>query len=105
MGLILFQPTPNNKGGLPNKLFENLVAGIPTVASNFPEIARIINEEKCGLLVDPTQPREIADAIEHIYNHEDIKLEMGQNALRAAQDKYNFGKQAEKLLKVYEEIS
>ncbi len=105
VGLILFQPTPNNIGGLPNKLFENLAAGIPTIASNFPEMARIINEEKCGLLVDPTKPQEIADAIEYLYRHENIKLEMGRNALKAAQEKYNFGRQAEKLLKVYEGIS
>lgn len=105
VGLMPFKPTLKNKGALPNKFFENLVAGIPTIASNVPEIARIISQEKCGLLVDATQPEEIADAIEYLYKHEDIKLEMGQNALRAAQEKYNFAKQAEKLLKVYEEIS
>ena len=102
IGLILFQPTPNNRGGLPNKLFENLAASIPTIASNFPEMARIIREENCGLLVDPTKPEEIADAIEYLYRHEDIKLEMGRNARRAAQEKYNFASQAEKLLKLYE---
>ena len=90
---------------MPNKLFENLVAGIPTIASNFPEMARIINQEECGLLIDATQPQQIADAIEYLYRNEGSKLEMGQNALRAAQEKYNFEKQAEKLLKVYEEIS
>jgi glycosyltransferase involved in cell wall biosynthesis len=101
VGLILFQPTPNNVGGLPNKLFENLAAGIPTIASNFPEMARIINEEKCGLLVAPTKPQEIADAIEYLYRHDDVTLEMGRNALSAAQEKYNFAVQAEKLLKFY----
>lgn len=105
VGLILFQPTPNNRGGLPNKLFENLVAGIPTIASNFPEMARIISEEKCGLLVDPTKSQEIADAIEYIYRHEGAKLEMGRNALTAARERYNFSKQAEKLLKVLKEIA
>ena len=105
VGLMLFQPVPFWKGAMPNKFFENLVVGIPTVGSNLPEIARIVTEEKCGLLVDATQPQEIADAIEYLYRHEDIKLEMGKNALRAAKEKYNFGKQAEKLLKVYEEIS
>jgi len=105
VGLMPFEPTLKNMGVLPNKFFENLVAGIPTIASNVPEIARIIGQERCGLLVDATQPQEIADAIEHLYKHEDIKLEMGRNALRAAQEKYNFATQAEKLLKVYEEIS
>lgn len=105
VGVIPLQPAPWYLWTLPNKLFENIVAGIPTIASDFPEMARIITQEKCGLLVDATQPHEIADAIEHLYKHEDIKLEMGRNALRAAREKYNFPTQAEKLLRVYEEIS
>jgi len=104
VGVILYQPGPNNSGVLPNKLFENLAAGIPTVASNFAEMGRIINEERCGMLVNPTQPEEIADALEYIYRHKDDKLEKGRNALKAAQQKYNFAMQAEKLLKVYEAI-
>jgi glycosyltransferase involved in cell wall biosynthesis len=105
VGVIPLQPAPWYLWTLPNKLFENMVAGIPTIASNFPEMERIITQEKCGLLVDATQPEEIADAIEYLYKHRDMKLQMGQNALRAAQEKYNFTKQVEILLKVYEEIS
>ena len=51
---------------MPSKLFENLVAGIPTIANNFPEIAKIINQEECGLLIYATQPQQIADAIEYL---------------------------------------
>jgi glycosyltransferase involved in cell wall biosynthesis len=105
VGVILYQPGPNNSGVLPNKLFENLAAGIPTVASNFAEMGRIITEEKCGMLVNPAQPEEIANALEYVYRHGDDKLEKGRNALKAAQQKYNFAKQADKLLKIYKEIS
>lgn len=101
IGLVLFQPTPNNMGGLPNKLFENLAAGIPTIASDFPEMGRVITGEKCGLLVDPTQPREIADAIERLYRERDLRLEMGRNAANAALTKYNYRAQAKVLLELY----
>lgn len=103
-GLILFQPTPNNLIGLPNKLFENFTAGIPTIASNFPEIAGIIGEEKGGLLVDPTQPEAIADAIEYLYTNQGARLQMAHNALKAAQEKYNFARQSEKLLTAYRDV-
>ena len=105
VGVMPFELTRKNEGALPNKFFENLMAGIPTIASNVPEIARIITQEKCGLLVNPKHPEEIADAIEYLIKNEDIKLQMGRNALKAAQEKYNFTKQAEKLLRVYGEIS
>jgi glycosyltransferase involved in cell wall biosynthesis len=103
-GLILYQPTPNNKLVLPNKLFENLAAGIPTIAGNFPELGKLISEEKSGLLIDPTQPQEIADAIEYLYRDKDSKLEMGRNALQAARERYNFVSQAEKLQALYRGI-
>ena len=56
------------------------------------------------LLVDQTRPEENADAIEYLYKHREIKAQMGQKGLSAVREKYNFTKQAEKLLKVYEEI-
>ena len=104
-GIILLEPTPNNLGALPNKLFENLAAGIPTITSDFPDMAKIIREENCGLLVDVTKANEIADSIEYLLNNREIRLEMGRNAQRAAQEKYNFAKQSEKLLALYRKIS
>lgn len=33
---------------LPNKLFEYLVGGIPVIASNFPEMSKVITDSDCG---------------------------------------------------------
>lgn len=38
---------------LPNKLFEYAFAGIPVVASNFPEISRVVNEYDLGFCIEP----------------------------------------------------
>ncbi len=38
---------------LPNKLFEYAFAGIPVVASNFPEISRVVSEYGLGYCVEP----------------------------------------------------
>ena len=38
---------------LPNKLFEYAFAGIPVVASKFPEISRVVNEFGLGYCVEP----------------------------------------------------
>ena len=105
VGLILDQPTPNDIDSLPNKFFENLVAGIPTIASNYPQVGRILNEENCGLLVDSTNPKDIAEAIKYLYKHEDERKLMGKNALNAAKSKYNFEVEAKKLIKIYSNIS
>ena len=104
VGVIPLQPAPWYSQTLPNKLFENFVAGIATVASNFPEMAKIINQEKCGLLIDATRPEEIADAIEYLYTNEDVRLEMGKNALKAAREEYNLATQSKKLVALYSDI-
>jgi len=38
---------------LPNKLFEYAFAGIPVVASKFPEISRVVNEYGLGYCIEP----------------------------------------------------
>jgi glycosyltransferase involved in cell wall biosynthesis len=37
---------------LPNKLFEYIFAGIPVIASNFPDIKKIVTDYKVGICVD-----------------------------------------------------
>lgn len=38
---------------LPNKLFEYLAAGLPTIISNLPDMARVIDNFQCGWIVEP----------------------------------------------------
>ena len=49
---------------LPNKLFENIQSLTPVIASDFPEIGKIVKGYDIGLLVDPENPDEIAKAIQ-----------------------------------------
>jgi len=44
---------------LPNKLFEYIIAGIPVIASNFPELRKIVDDSAVGILVDPVQEVEL----------------------------------------------
>jgi glycosyltransferase involved in cell wall biosynthesis len=54
----------NYRFSLPNKLFDYLHAGIPVLASNLPEIARIMKEYPFGLLTDNFQPEALAAKIQ-----------------------------------------
>jgi len=48
---------------MPNKLFESTVAGVPIVASDFPDMRKFIQENNIGVVCDPTNPDAIAQAI------------------------------------------
>lgn len=71
---------------LPNKLFENIQAETPLIASNFPEISKIINEYDVGLLVDPENVDEIARAIEKMRNDKQLYTQFKLNLKKAKKE-------------------
>ncbi|WP_250987346.1 glycosyltransferase family 4 protein [Methanoculleus oceani] len=105
IGLLVFQPDYYNAYiGLPNKLFDYMLCGLPVVASDFPEIRKVVGETGCGVLVDPTNPDAIAEAIVYLLEHPDEARRMGENGLRAVLERYNWGEMEKRLLGVYRQV-
>jgi glycosyltransferase involved in cell wall biosynthesis len=105
LGLVVFQPTRAHRDALPNKIFEYMAAGIPVVASNFPAWRQVIGGTGCGLLVDPTDPRAIAAAIQEIASDPDRAREMGQRGRRAVRERFNWAGQSQLLERVYARLT
>ena len=105
IGLICLLPTPNHINSFPNKLFEYMAAGLPVVASNFPLWKGIIREENCGLTVNPQEPREIAKAINYLIEHPTESRKMGENGRKSVLEKYNWEKESQKLIKIYQQLT
>jgi glycosyltransferase involved in cell wall biosynthesis len=103
-GLVLFHPGPNHTNSLPNKLFEYMAAGIPVVASNFPLWKEIVERNRCGITVDPLDPKAIAQAIEYLLTHLEEARQMGENGRCAVAEKYNWEQEKEKLFNLYGEL-
>lgn len=103
IGVILLQPIYyNNIMGIPNKLFDYMAVGIPVVVSYFPNITEIVEESKCGLLIDPTDPQKVADAILYLLEHPKEAQKMGTSGRKAVEEKYNWENMEKKLLRVYD---
>ncbi|MCA0986864.1 glycosyltransferase family 4 protein [Guptibacillus algicola] len=103
-GLVLYHPLPNHINAQPNKMFEYMSAGIPVIGSNFKLWEDIIKGNDCGLCVDPLNPDEIAKAIEWITNNPQKAQEMGKNGREAIEQKYNWEKESETLIDIYQNI-
>jgi glycosyltransferase involved in cell wall biosynthesis len=101
VGLVLFHPAPNHTEAQPNKLFEYMRAGIPVIASNFPLWRRIVEKERCGLLVNPLEPRAIAQSMQWILENPQQAEAMGTHGQEAVSARYNWGTEARELLELY----
>ena len=101
VGIVTYLPFPNHINAQPNKLFEYMSAGIPVIASDFPLWRQIIENEKCGLLVDPRNPQQIAEALDWIFDNPKEAKIMGDNGKKAVKDKYNWDLESSKLLGSY----
>jgi glycosyltransferase involved in cell wall biosynthesis len=104
-GVVTFHPLPNHVDSLPTKMFEYMSSGIPVIASDFPLWREIIEGNRCGLCVDPLDPRAIAAAIDYLVTHPDAAKAMGENGRRAVLEKYNWTVQARRLTDFYGAIS
>ena len=85
-------------------MFEYMAAGLPVIASDFPLWREIIERAGAGLLVDPESPRQIAEAIEWILTNEKEAEQMGQRGREAVLSEYNWEKEEEKLLQLYDRL-
>jgi glycosyltransferase involved in cell wall biosynthesis len=103
-GLVLHHPVPNEIDAQPIKLYEYMSAGLPIIASNFPLLKQIIEDEGCGLLVDPMDPKAIAAAMRWILDHSREAEAMGQRGRQAVLREYNWDAEAVKLINLYNKM-
>jgi glycosyltransferase involved in cell wall biosynthesis len=104
IGMVCIQPLDQYLPSLPTKLFEYMAAGLPVIASNFQLWKEIVEGNSCGLCVDPTNPREIADAIRFLRERPELREEMGLNGRRAVVEKYNWQAESQSLIRLYEAV-
>lgn len=103
-GLVTFLPAPNHIDSQPNKMFEYMSAGVPVIGSDFPLWKQIIENNECGICVNPLNPEAIAQAIDYLVTHPDRAQEMGCNGQRAVHEQYNWSVEEKKLLGLYKTL-
>lgn len=87
---------------LPNKLFEYIMASLPVVVSDLPELRRMVTDHAIGWIVPDDQENAINNAIQHIDRQ---ALASCEQAMRRCREQYHWGEQENKLLQVYEKLN
>ncbi len=103
VGLIAFQPNLiNNKYAMPHKLFDYMAAGLSVIIPRQAlEVAPIVEKNRCGLLVDPSDSSDIANAFLQLYNNPLQSFEMGVRGYNAVISKYNWEVESKNLISAY----
>jgi len=83
-------------------MFEYMCAGVAVIASDFPLWKDIVEQNCCGICVNPLNVEEIAKTIDWFVSHPEDARRMGENGRRAVLEKYNWQSEAEKLFNFYE---
>lgn len=103
-GLVTYLPVPNHIEAQPNKMFEYMACATPVIASDFPLWKNIIEANNCGICVNPTDSKNIADAINSIVKDPEKATKLGVNGQRVVKDKYNWKTESVKLKVLYSEL-
>ena len=104
IGLLLLESCNKYENSLPLKLFEYMAAGLPIIASNFSLWKEIIEENQCGICVNPHNITEILEAIKLLQNDSKRYLQMSQNGRHCIEKKYNWATEGKKLIDVYQQV-
>jgi glycosyltransferase involved in cell wall biosynthesis len=87
-----------------NKLFEYVMAGLPVVASDFPEIRKIVQTDSLGLLVPSDDTEALATALRRMVEDRSLRETFAANA-RNATDRLNWEAQEHLLVEMYARLT
>ncbi|MEX0748058.1 MAG: glycosyltransferase family 4 protein [Rhodothermales bacterium] len=93
----------NHRFALPNKLFEYLVAGIPVVASDIPEVRRIVLGFDVGLVVDPQNREDLVAALRQSTIDKTLREKWRRNIPKVLET-FNSERTSQDFLRVYDDL-
>ncbi len=95
IGIFLLEPTGFNKQfALPNKLFEFIQARLAVAIGPSPEMAKVVNQYRCGIISPDFNPESLAQLINRLTP---VEIDLMKKNSNLAAKELCFEKEAEKL--------
>jgi glycosyltransferase involved in cell wall biosynthesis len=90
--------------GSPTKLFEYMAMGKAIVASRLGQIGDVLTNEENGLLIEPADSAQLADAILRLRESADLRTRLGAAARQTAVEHHTWKQNAQKVIDEYERL-
>ncbi len=92
---------PSLHEGLPYALLEAMFLRVPVIASNVGGIKEILENNVDSILIEPSNPESMADAIRGLAGNKDLGKRLQENAFKKVTKKFMIGKMANEYLRAY----
>jgi glycosyltransferase involved in cell wall biosynthesis len=93
----------NDFYSLPNKFFDAIHAGLPSINMNYPEYTAICKKYPCAALIDEVSVEKIVDTVHHI-DSDEVHYERMVAACHEAAKEFTWENESKKLLEIYERL-
>lgn len=104
LGVMLFKPEPNHINSLSTKVFEYMAGATCVLVSDFPVYNSTIQQQGCGVCVNPEDVSAISNAISGLLLDPQDAIRMGQAGRKLVQDNYSWESQQNTLLNAYQSL-
>lgn len=94
---------PSHVEGLGVSLIEAMVAGVPVIGCSVPGVREVITHWVDGLLVEPSNPTSLAEAIDLLRTNSILAHHLADEGKRTAKKRFSL-RQVETLVAVYEDV-
>lgn len=95
---------PSLQEGLGLSAIEAAASGLPVIASNVGGVYSIIKDEKTGFLIEPRNPKILAEKIILLLKNEELRTEFSKNARAFMKEKFSLQDMVDKVIAIYKEL-
>jgi glycosyltransferase involved in cell wall biosynthesis len=87
----------------PYAIIEAAIMKKPVIASRVGGIPEMVRENETGLLFERGNHKQLAEKIHYLYDNPQLTADMGENAGKFAESRFDAGKYYQKIIKVYQD--
>lgn len=95
---------PSLTEGLANSLLEAMACSLPVIASRVSGSSELVIHQENGLLIEPGDDSELANAIKYLLENSEVATELGQNARETILEGFSLSTVAAKYIQNYQDI-
>ena len=93
---------PSRTEAFPYSILEAGMAGLPVIATSVGGVSEMIHDMQNGILVHPQNPKEMAEAILYILDHEENRKEFGHEIKKTITNFFSLEKMLSETIKIYQ---